>query len=56
MVVAAFLAGPSAALSWVVLVLGLGYGLGAALLGTYIAGDPLDRRGPEILASVTPKR
>jgi ABC-2 type transport system permease protein len=54
--VAAFLAGRSAAMSWGVLVLGLGYGLGAALLGTYIAGDALDRRGPEILAAVTPKR
>jgi ABC-2 type transport system permease protein len=54
--VAAFLAGSSPALSWGVLVLGLGYGVGAALLGTYIAGDALDRRGPEILAAVTPKR
>jgi ABC-2 type transport system permease protein len=54
--VAAFLAGSSAPLSWGVLVLGLGYGVGATLLGTYIAGDALERRGPEILAAVTPKR
>ena len=26
------------------------------LLGTYIAGDILDRRGPEILVAVTPRR
>jgi ABC-2 type transport system permease protein len=54
--VAAVLIGSSAGLSWVVLALGIGYGLGATWLGTYIAGDALERRGPEILAAVTPKR
>lgn len=54
--VAAFLVRSSAGLVWLVLVVGLLYGLGATWLGTYIAGDTLDRRGPEILAAVTPKR
>ena len=40
----------------VVLVVGVAYGLAAAWLGTYIAGDTLDRRGPELLAAVTPRR
>jgi ABC-2 type transport system permease protein len=54
--VAAFLAGSSSGWAWGVLLLGLGYGLGAALLGTSIAGDVLERRGPEVLVAVTPKR
>lgn len=45
-----------AAWSWVLLPLGAGYGLAAALLGSYIAGDVLDRRAPELLATVTPRR
>lgn len=35
---------------------GLLYGLGAAMLGCYIAGDALDRRAPELLQTVTPRR
>jgi ABC-2 type transport system permease protein len=51
-----FLVGGAAPWTWVLLAAGIGYGGGAAWLGTYIAGDVLDRRGPEILAAVTPKR
>ncbi|MFV2102271.1 ABC transporter permease [Micromonospora sp. LOL_024] len=36
--------------------LGAAYGVGAALLGAYLAGDVLDRRLPELLATVTPRR
>ncbi|WP_091100837.1 ABC transporter permease [Micromonospora citrea] len=41
---------------WLALPLGAAYGLGAALLGAYLAGDVLDRRMPELLATVTPRR
>lgn len=41
---------------WIVLALGLGYGGLALWLGTLIVGGILDRRGPEVLAAVTPKR
>lgn len=41
---------------WVVATVGLAYGLGLAALGTYIAGDVLQRRGPEVLIAVTPRR
>ncbi|MGW1058670.1 ABC transporter permease [Micromonospora rubida] len=41
---------------WLALPLGLAYGLGATLLGTYLAGDVLDRRAPELLTAVTPRR
>lgn len=41
---------------WVVLIGGLSYGATAVWLGTLIAGDVLDRRGPEVLAAVTPRR
>ena len=42
-----------AALSWIVLPLGVAWGLGAALVATYTMGDVLDRRGPELLAEVS---
>jgi len=42
--------------AWLVLVIGIGYGAGAALLGTYLAGDVLERRGPELLVAITPRR
>ncbi|GAB3053974.1 ABC transporter permease [Micromonospora schwarzwaldensis] len=41
---------------WLALPAGVAYGAGAALLGAYLAGDALDRRQPELLASVTPRR
>ncbi|MGC4897069.1 ABC transporter permease [Micromonospora sp. DT31] len=41
---------------WLALPVGLAYGVGAALLGAYLAGDALDRRQPELLAAVTPRR
>ncbi|MFB9234551.1 ABC transporter permease [Plantactinospora siamensis] len=41
---------------WLALPVGLAYGTGAAVLGTYLAGDVLDRRMPELLQSVTPRR
>jgi ABC-2 type transport system permease protein len=52
--VAAFLLGD--AWRFVGLPIGLAYGVGAAWLGCYIAGDHLDRRMPELLAAVTPNR
>ena len=41
---------------WIALPVGLAYGIAAVLLGTYIAGDVLDRRMPELLVAVTPRR
>jgi ABC-2 type transport system permease protein len=49
-----FLTSPTGA--WLILVLGIGYGAVAALLGTYLAGDVLERRGPELLVAITPRR
>ncbi|MBQ1048564.1 ABC transporter permease [Micromonospora sp. C51] len=54
MVLAAALLGD--AWLWLGLPLGVAYGVGAALLGAYLAGDVLDRRQPELLALVTPRR
>lgn len=42
--------------AWVIGAIGLGYGAVLAVTGTLIAGDLLDRRGPEVLAAVTPRR
>ncbi|HYN92782.1 MAG TPA: ABC transporter permease [Pilimelia sp.] len=41
---------------WLALPVGLAYGVGATVLGCYLAGDVLDRRGPELLATVSSKR
>ncbi|HEX2773820.1 MAG TPA: ABC transporter permease [Micromonosporaceae bacterium] len=43
---------------WLLLALpvGIGYGFGATTLGIYVAGDLLDRRQPELLQAVTPRR
>jgi len=41
--------------AWVALPVGIGYGLAAATLGIMIGGDAVDRRGPELLAAVTPR-
>jgi ABC-2 type transport system permease protein len=56
MVVAAALLGDAPAWLWLAGPAGVGYGLGAAALGVYLAGDLLDRRMPELLAAVTPRR
>jgi ABC-2 type transport system permease protein len=55
-VLCAYLLGGSTLGSWIVLVIGVGYGLGAVLFGTYAAGAMLDERGPEVLVAVTPRR
>ncbi|WFE95811.1 ABC transporter permease [Micromonospora sp. WMMD987] len=41
---------------WLALPVGAAYGAGVALLGAYLAGDVLDRRMPELLSAVTPRR
>ncbi|MFY1697161.1 ABC transporter permease [Solwaraspora sp. WMMA2101] len=41
---------------WLALPVGVGYGFGAVLLGLYITGDLLDRRMPELLATVASRR
>jgi ABC-2 type transport system permease protein len=41
---------------WLALPVGTAYGLAATALGCYLAGDALDRRAPELLAAVTPRR
>jgi len=55
-IIATWLLRDAATGQWVILVVGLAYGAAATALGTYIAGDILDRKGPEILAAVTPRR
>lgn len=41
---------------WLAVPVGAGYGVAAAALGSQLAGDLLDRRAPELLAAVTPRR
>jgi ABC-2 type transport system permease protein len=41
---------------WLALPVGLGYGVAAAALGTWLAGDLVDRRMPELLVTVSPRR
>ncbi|MEV4535557.1 ABC transporter permease [Asanoa sp. NPDC049518] len=41
---------------WLALPVGLVYGVGAAWLGSVIVGDVLDRRMPELLLTITPRR
>jgi ABC-2 type transport system permease protein len=41
---------------WLGLPAGIAYGAGAAVLGSYIAGDVLDHRMPAVLQAVTPRR
>lgn len=45
-----------ASLSAVILPIGLAWGLGAVLLGARIGGDLLERRGPEVLLAISPRR
>ena len=40
----------------VALPVGLAYGGAAVWLGSYLAGDLLEPRAPEVLAAVTPRR
>ena len=53
LILAAFLHGGPAAL---VAPVGVAYGVAALLVGTYIGGDILERRGAELLVAVTPRR
>lgn len=46
----------SGAWPWIGPVVGTAYGMGAALLASRLAGGVLDRRAPEVLAAVTPRR
>ena len=41
---------------WLAAPVGLGYGFGGALLGSWLAGDVLDHQMPELLHRVTPRR
>ncbi|WP_433372237.1 ABC transporter permease [Actinoplanes sp. CA-142083] len=41
---------------WIGLPVGIAYGFAAYLIGSGVAADLLDRRGPELLAAVTPQR
>ncbi|MGI5246198.1 ABC transporter permease [Dactylosporangium sp. CA-139066] len=44
------------ALTWVLLPVGLAWGLALAWVGTRLAGNLLQRRAPEVLAAVSPRR
>jgi ABC-2 type transport system permease protein len=50
------LAGDAPAWLWLAGPVGVGYGAGAAWLGSYLVGDMLDRQMPELLQAVTPNR
>ncbi|NUT05233.1 MAG: ABC transporter permease [Hamadaea sp.] len=41
--------------TWLALPVGVAYGVGAVWLGVIIGGDAVDRRGPELLAAITPR-
>ncbi|GIF69808.1 ABC transporter ATP-binding protein [Asanoa ishikariensis] len=41
---------------WLAMPIGLVYGVGAAWLGSVIVGDVLERRAPELLLTITPRR
>ncbi|WP_412541249.1 ABC transporter permease [Longispora sp. K20-0274] len=65
MFVTLVLASPMAVGSWLLgdslwsaalLPVGVAYGIGGAVLGARVGGDMLQRRGPEVLAAVTPGR
>ncbi|GGM10963.1 transporter [Dactylosporangium sucinum] len=43
-------------LTWLVLPLGVAWGLALGWVGTRVAGSLLERRAPEVLAAVTPKK
>jgi ABC-2 type transport system permease protein len=51
-----FMVGPMLAGPWLVLALGIAYGVVLAVVGTQLAGTVLDRRGPEVLSAITPRR
>src|SRR5262249_25471994 len=55
-IVAAAVLGGSSVGVWGVLVLGAADGPMVATFGTYAGGELLDRRGPEVLVAVTPRR
>jgi ABC-2 type transport system permease protein len=55
-VVVTALVGEAPVWLWLAAPVGLAYGVGAAWLGTYMAGDMLDRQMPELLQAVTPER
>ena len=55
-VVVTALAGGTPVWLWLAGPVGVGYGVGAAWLGTYLVGDMLDRQMPELLQAVTPNR
>lgn len=41
---------------WLILSVGVAYGLLIAVFGTRLCGQVLDRRGPELLVAITPRR
>jgi ABC-2 type transport system permease protein len=55
-IVLAALVGQQAAGVWLVFPVGLAFGAAALWVGTVIAGNVLDHRGPELLVGITPRR